>query len=138
LTSGGTIADKIRRGEIAVEDLPVLREMAEIEEACLVGVTPKTMVTLLEALFQHYPPRQLSEGGEKQVWRDWADDVGHLPPAVLAAACRAYRRSAARFAPTPGQLLALVDPGYTVRLRAVQHAIKLLGEKVVDSQKSQA
>jgi len=138
LTSRATIKGQIIRGEIGVGDLPLLRQMEAVEQLAMVPVEPRGMVALLEALFQHYPPRQLSEGGEKQVWKDWAEDVGHLPPAVLAAACRAYRRSAARFAPTPGQLLALVDPGYTVRLRAVQHAIKLLDEKSVDSQKPQA
>lgn len=85
----------------------------------------REVVGLLEALFQHYPSRVMS-GGQAQIWRDWIEDVGHLPPDVLADACRKWRRADNRFSPSPGQLLALVDNGYRFDESIVDLAIKAL------------
>jgi len=63
---------------------------------------------MLEALFLHYPARALSQAEHGLIWADWIDDLADVPVDLLASACRMWRRSSERFAPTPGQLLAKV------------------------------
>lgn len=63
---------------------------------------------ILEKLWLHYPENRLTPAEQKQVKQDWWRLMGHLPADILQAAADAYVLSPARFAPTPGQLLALV------------------------------
>jgi hypothetical protein len=88
-------------------------------------VTRAEALALLEALFQHYPATGGSVGMEQR-WKDWLEDVSDLPRDVLAAACRKWRRADNRFAPSPGQLLALVDTGYLADEKLVDMAIRAL------------
>lgn len=132
LKPGATIRQTIGRGEITRADLPALRAMVTEEEARCAPVSTTGMVGLLEALFQHYYAPALTEGAQKQRWRDWQADVGHLPGHVLAEACAKWRRSAAKHAPSPGQLLALADRNYRVRLMAAQRAVVILTDDASD------
>lgn len=120
---GRTVGEKVRAGSIAEADRPALEAMAEAERALTAAAAPHVIVARLEALFRHYPA---SGGGGTTVWKDWLEDVGHLPDHVLADACRKWRRSDARFAPSPGQLLKLVDPDYLYRRKLAELAIKAL------------
>jgi hypothetical protein len=65
-------------------------------------------IRLLEGLFLHYPARALSLAESAVIWADWVEDLCDLPEDVLSSACRMWRRSSERFAPSPGQLLAKV------------------------------
>lgn len=85
----------------------------------------RDVLGLLEALFQHYPPLG-GEAGQKQRWADWLEDVGHLPADVLRDACKAWRQGDNRWAPNPGQLLALVDKGYLADEKLIDMAIRAL------------
>jgi len=126
LSSGRTINEAIQAGAITKADLPALHEAIASEENRTRPVTVEGMMGLLEALFQHYYAPVLSESAQAQRWRDWHADVGHLPGPVLAEACAKWRRSAAKHAPSPGQLLALADKDYRVRLLAARRAADIL------------
>jgi len=101
--------------------------------------TARERLALLEALFQHYPARNLG-AGEKQFWLDWNEDMGDLPVPVLAAACAKWRRSEQRFAPSPGQLLKLTDADWVFRIKLLQLHVSMLEaeDKGVDKQNEQA
>jgi hypothetical protein len=126
LSSGRTIRETIQAGEITKADLPALRAEINLEEVRTRPVSVEGMMGLLEALFQHYYAPALSESAQAQRWKDWHADVGHLPGPVLAEACAKWRRSAAKHAPSPGQLLALANKDYRVRLLAAQRAADIL------------
>lgn len=125
------MAALIRAGRVTTADLPLLRRtLAEVSQPA----TARQRLTLLEALFQHYPARNLG-AGEKQFWLDWNEDAADLPVPVLAAACAKWRRSDQRFAPSPGQLLKLVDEGWTYRVKLLQSYVFAMerAEKGVDN-----
>lgn len=89
-------------------DVPAL--MSYLSEARRLArpVDETVAIQMLEALFLHYPQRSLKPEESAVIWADWCDDLADVPPDVLAAACRIWRRSSERFAPSPGQLLAKV------------------------------
>jgi hypothetical protein len=124
-SKGETLGSKVSAGLLKADDLPALRRMLEAEEAATRPATPRERMALLEALFQHYPPRNLG-GGERQFWLDWHSDTAELPVGVLAAACEKWRRSGAKWSPAPGQLLERVDRTWTVRRGTLRRAIELL------------
>ena len=126
MQSKGTISEKVREGQLSKADLPDLLAMLGAEKAAAKPATFLERAALLEALFQHYPAMPVGDG-LKQFLRDWHDDVGHLPARVLADACKAYRRSKAQFRPTPGVLLSFVDANWTVKQRALERVITVLG-----------
>lgn len=111
------------------------RTLAELSRPA----SARERLALLEALFQHYPARNLG-AGEKQFWLDWNEDAADLPVPVLAAACAKWRRSEQRFAPSPGQLLKLVDQEWTYRVRLLQSYVAMLEleETAVDNASGQA
>lgn len=65
---------------------------------------------MIEGLRLHYPAQKLNEREAELVAADWLEDFAHVPLDVLEQACRHWRRSPARFAPSPGQLLDYVRP----------------------------
>lgn len=129
----GRISDAVRRGDLTPENLPELRALEAVEAEACKPVSTRGMVALLEALFQHYYAVSLTPEAQQQRWRDWHEDVGHLPGSVLAEACAVWRRSAAKHAPSPGQLLAKTRKDYPVRLLAVRRAIAVLADTGVDN-----
>lgn len=118
------MADKISSGSLTEADIPMLRAMREAATSANRPVTPAKAMELLERLFQHYPPKALNADAQKAAWIDWLEDVADLPEDVLADACRAWRRADNRFAPSPGQLLALVDRSYQADERLIDLAIR--------------
>ena len=89
-------------------DLPELQAYkAEAERIC-VPITPRALIRHLEALFLLYPARDMTEAENSIVWAAWIEDFADVPEDILVVACRTWRRSAERFAPSPGQLLAII------------------------------
>jgi len=88
--------------------------------------TPKEIAGRIEALTVHYWDRQRDEASSRIYVRDWVDDMGEVPADILEAACVAWRRSDARFMPTPGQLLKLAGEIQYWREFYLQRAIRLL------------
>ncbi|MNL27165.1 hypothetical protein D3C87_1487370 [compost metagenome] len=63
---------------------------------------------------------------------DWYDDLEGLPLQVIEATARDWRRSNARFAPTPGQFLEKAkrySEPHSVGLGVVRLAIRILAEQ---------
>lgn len=89
-------------------DLPALRSYLSEAQRWARPVHEDQAIRLLEGLFLHYPARALSVAESAVIWADWVEDLGELPEDVLSSACRMWRRSSERFAPSPGQLLAKV------------------------------
>jgi hypothetical protein len=119
----------VKAGEFTTSDLPNLRRL----EADLIPANEPAgileIAAVVERLFSHYPRPDLPESAAATRLNDWYDDLEGLPLAVLEATARDYRRSDARFAPTPGQFLAkakrYAEP-HSVGLGVVRLAIKTL------------
>lgn len=132
LLSGGLLTDKIRDAGITAADLPTLTSIAARLAEAMRPAPPVLIAPTLERLFAHYPVTDLSEASHRTRWRDWLDDFADVPADVLEAACRDWRRSPERFAPSPGQLLALAKPyldAQQVRATYVSRAINILRER---------
>ena len=129
-SKGETVAGLLRSGRASAADEPAIRSaLADVSRPA----AERERVALLEALFQHYPARNLGPG-EKQFWLDWLMDTRDLPASVLADACGKWRRSAERFAPSPGQLLGKVDPAWRYRIGLAQSWLSMLNvDTVVDT-----
>lgn len=108
LRSGGLPSDRVRQGDIGVEQLPELRLLLEEVRVLSVPAEDEEKALILEKLFAHYPRPELTEGLARTRLNDWYDDLNGFPARALEAAAREYRRSTERFAPSPGQFLALV------------------------------
>jgi hypothetical protein len=106
LTKGGLLTTRIfDLGEFTKDDLPALYSL-KAELGQMDGpAKPAEIVVELEKLFSHYPQQELPENALKSRWRDWLTDLAGAPLDAVRAACRDWRRSAERFAPTPGQLI---------------------------------
>lgn len=130
LRSRGTISEKVSSRSLTVEDIPSLLQMREATISANRPVARPAALALLEKLFQHYPPKALNAAAQKSSWEDWLEDVGHLPQDVLADACRAWRRADNKWAPAPGQLLALVDFSYQADEKLINMALNRLGHKI--------
>lgn len=77
--------------------------------ACLTDRNPGQAATLIERLAGHYWRPERDEYASAAWAADWVSDIGHLPPLVIADACTEWRRSPARFMPTPGEFLAIAE-----------------------------
>jgi hypothetical protein len=87
----------------------------------------------MERLFAHYPRPDLPESAAATRLDDWYDDLEGLPLPVIEATARDWRRSNARFAPTPGQFLEKAkrySEPHSVGLGLVRLAIRVLAEQV--------
>lgn len=92
------------------EQAETLRMARPAFERSLTPAEPKAAAVLIEGLRLHYPAQKLNESEAELVAADWLEDFDHVPLDVLEHACRRWRRSPARFAPSPGQLLAFAEP----------------------------
>jgi hypothetical protein len=96
------------RAEVLTDaDLPALCDYRDEAMRLLIPASEEQVTLHLGKLVLHYPQPDLPEGANKSRWNDWFDDFALIPEDILAAACRDWRRSSARFAPSPGQLLEL-------------------------------
>lgn len=90
-------------------DLPALRAYIAEAERVNRPAREEEIAAHVERLRLHYPATaNMGETAQALAWEDWFSDLGDVPPDVIEAACVAWRRSDARFAPSPGQLMAKV------------------------------
>lgn len=105
LPGAGLFPDRVKRGEFTADQLPALRVL----EAELVRANEPAKewdaAAELEKLFSHYPRPDLPDAVAATRLNDWYDDLEGIPLPVIQAAARDWRRSTAKFAPTPGQFL---------------------------------
>ncbi len=132
LLAGGLFRDRVKAGEFTTSDLPALRQLeAQLQPA---NEPAKTWdaAAVMERLFAHYPRPDLPESAAATRLDDWYDDLEGLPLQVIEATARDWRRSNARFAPTPGQFLdkakRYAEP-HSVGLGVVRLAIRILTEQ---------
>lgn len=110
LLAGAYSLDRIARGELTVTDAPALRGLMQTMVERSQPAAPSAITANLERLFAHYPQAPLTDSQLQGRWADWLDDLATIPPLILAAACRDWRRSPAAYAPTPGQFLEKAEP----------------------------
>ena len=105
LLAGGHYRDKISAGTFTTSDLPALKALvAEVSPTC----QPATLLEIsavIDRLFSHYPRPEMPQHVAENRLDDWYTDLEGMPRDVLEATARDWRRSDARFAPTPGQFL---------------------------------
>jgi hypothetical protein len=89
-------------------DAAALRAYVAEARRLTVPAEPTSIVAHVERLGLHYPQPRLEPAHHALRWDDWLEDLADVPEDVLIAACRIWRRSNERFAPSPGQLLAQV------------------------------
>jgi hypothetical protein len=105
LPGAGLFRDRVKQGEFSPDDLPALRVL---EAELVVANEPAKAwdaAAVIERLFAHYPRPDLPDSAAATRLDDWYDDLEGLPLPVIQATARDWRRSAAKFAPTPGQFL---------------------------------
>jgi hypothetical protein len=106
LLAGGFYRDRIKAGEFTTEQVPALRQLeAELEPACR-PASVLEIAAVVERLFAHYFRPDMPDSAAANRLDDWYDDLDGLPVDVLQATARDWRRSDAKYAPTPGQFLA--------------------------------
>lgn len=127
LLAGGFYQDRVRSGEITKGMALEARALAgEIEATCQ-PANPAEAAAVIERLFSHYPRSDLTPNAAVLRVDDWLDDLEGIPLDVLQAAARDYRRSSARFAPTPGQFLECVKPYWPSR-RAKANLLRMIAD----------
>lgn len=105
LLAGGLYRDKIKAGQISTKDLPALHQLiSELEPMVRPAALPDA-AAVLDRLFAHYFRPDLPNHIEENRLDDWYDDLEGIPLDILQAAARDWRRSDAKYAPTPGQFL---------------------------------
>lgn len=77
-------------------------------------------------LLSHYPPSAGSAVMDKLWWSDWIEDLEGVPADLIEAGCALWRRSAERWAPTPGQFLETIKPMMSMRQALLQRVTKTL------------
>jgi hypothetical protein len=102
----GPAHELVRHGRLTEADLPALRDFHAECRRLLVGSSAEVVTMQVGKLSLHYPQPSMDENANATRWEDWFDDFGDIPADILESACRAWRRSDNRFAPSPGQLLA--------------------------------
>ena len=65
---------------------------------------------MIERLALHFPAMNRTDREHDLVNADLLEDLGDVPPDLLAEACRLWRTSGERWFPTSGQLRAKVEP----------------------------
>ncbi len=86
----------------------------------------------VERLATHYPEGKLTPGEQKVVMADWFRLLRHVPADILADGVDAYLLTPARFFPTPGQFLELIESKIRYRealARRAQAALDLAAGK---------
>ena len=82
---------------------------------------------MITRLIGHYPQHTLADDIRAGIAEDWLEDLAHLPEDVIDAACAGWRRAENKFAPTPGQLLAIANPIVTIRRFLAQQGAQITG-----------
>lgn len=110
---------------------PELREyLAEAQDLAR-PATRGEIIAVITRLMVHYPVVQMDERLSELRLEDWCDDLALVPRDCLEHAAAAWRKSSARFAPTPGQLLEKLPPWYELRRVMLDRATRVM--EIVDS-----
>ncbi len=130
LLKGGVPEFRVRDREFTKADIPALRQIAEEANAASRPARDDEVAVILERLFAHYWRPDITPALARTRLADWYEDLSGLPLRSLAAAARDWRTSAERFAPTPGQFLALARKyqAETYLARTAEKYIALLEE----------
>ena len=83
--------------------------MADLS-ASLEPASPQDIAALIESLFLMYNHTGRTDADDAIRARAWLADMRDYPADVIESACVRWRRSDERFAPSPGQLIKLMDP----------------------------
>lgn len=100
--------------------------------ASLAPTSRRDVAALIEQLSALYPQAASSESDDLIRVRAWLADLTEYPTDAIEAACIAWRRSPERWMPTPGQLIALVDPIVRHRRRLLKRARDIVAEHEAD------
>ena len=105
------IAGKLRDERLAIaRDRKARRRLMAAERLLSRSVIPAKADIVRAAfteLLSHYPQHGVTPDLMPAVMRDWIDDLGRFPPAIVRVACQAWRRGENAHAPAPGQIIAL-------------------------------
>lgn len=105
LLAGGFYLDKIKAGVFTRDHIPALKAMVEEVEPTCRPASLLEIAAVVDRLFAHYPRQDMPAHVAANRLDDWYTDLEGLPLDVLEATARDWRRSDAKWAPTPGQFL---------------------------------
>lgn len=103
-------AQPVGPGRLTDDERAFLEGWREKLEEARRTATPSEIREEMEAILSHYPARPMTEKQAERYALDWCNDLAHLAPDVIRAACAAYRRSPATYPPSPGAILAFANP----------------------------
>ncbi|MCJ8334631.1 MAG: hypothetical protein MJH10_10360 [Epibacterium sp.] len=95
--------------------------------ASLAPAEPYEVATLIESLSVMYPQQARTEADDRIRARTWIADLADYPADAIEAACAQWRRKDTAFMPSPGQLIALIEPIVKAR-----QALKNRADLVID------
>lgn len=125
------LRDLIRHNPVGIprlsdDDRTFLEQWRERLAASTRGASAEEIRRHIEGLLVHYPRPSMTEVMAERFGRDWCVDLCIVPPDLLGAACTAYRRSPRIYAPSPGVILAMVEPARSGRLYLAGQVDRLL------------
>lgn len=86
------------------------------------------IATLIESLSVMYPQQSRTEADDRMRAKAWIADLAEYPADAIEAACIEWRRSDTPWMPTPGQLIAKIEPIVSHRRTLLKRAEKLFDE----------
>lgn len=110
---------------VGLPKMPPERERRQVLAELKAGLWasgPDYVATALLRLQGHYWRPDFSPSQAAELYADFMDDLGHIPPDILDHAIATWRRRTdddAKWFPKPGQLLAIAEPLLAERRRAV-------------------
>lgn len=104
----GTLTDTVSRFRSPMMTSRLAQHSNQLSEL-LADRNPGKAATLIERLAGHYWRPDRDEFASAAWAADWVSDIGHLCPLVIEETCKQWRRSPARFMPTPGEFLEIAE-----------------------------
>ena len=116
-----------RRPTPTPEEIALIQPVTKLLAASLVPAKPARAAQLITRLIGHYPQQAIADDIRAGIAEDWLEDLAHLPEDVIDAACAGWRRAENKFAPTPGQFLAIANPIVTIRRFLAHQGAQIAG-----------
>jgi len=104
----GPLTETVSRFRSPAKANQLAQHSAQLSD-CLTDRNPGKAATLIERLAGHYWRPDRDDFASAAWAADWVSDIGHLCPLVIEETCRHWRRSPARFMPTPGEFLEIAE-----------------------------
>jgi len=114
-----------RRPTPTPEEIALIQPVTKLLAASLTPAKPARAAQLITRLIGHYPQQALADDIRAGIAEDLLEDLAHLPEDVIDAACAGWRRAENKFAPTPGQVLAIANPIVTIRRFLAQQGARI-------------